>query len=275
MMKPDKRLVQLVVGLVVPLAMMAGLYEYVLGQQRPHKSLDIVLPGRDCLADPARDSAAERETPWTRYLYNETYGWFDTSHFKTGSPAQLIGDVVTAVQQGGRVITISQGVRDDLTGYSATYWVSGDVAEADVLPVAWGIYMDWSLRFEQWQGEAPRSLAGPFTPFAIEDLPSQYLGFFAAAYGLTYEQIFACYLGGIEVATDEPPHFGFEDDPADPHIVPDLMRLRNETFMPLVETETGWEHVPWPPAMQMTPIISKLDTWFFIADETWYFDQAE
>lgn len=272
-MKRYKHLVQLAIGFILPLGVIAGLYDFVLGQQRSHKSLDIVLPGRDCLADTSHDSEAARKTPWTHYLYSETYGWFDTSHFKTGSPTQVISDVLTAVQQNGRVITVSQGVRDDLTGYSACYWVSGDVAADEVTAVAWGIYVDWSIRFEAWQGEAPRSLAGPFTPFAIEDLPSQYLGFFAAAHRLTYEQVFACYLGGIEIATDDPPHFGFEDDPDDPNSLPDLLRLRNETFMPLVETEAGWEHLPWPPAMAMMPVASQPDTWFFVADETWYFDE--
>lgn len=272
-MKRKKRLVQFVISFILPLMVMAGLYEYVLGQQRPLKSSYIVLPGRDCLDDSTSDSEADRKTPWTRYLFNETYGWFDTSHFNTGNPAQVISDVVTAVQGNGRVITISQGVRDNLTGYSASYWVSGDVSQTDVLAAAWGIYADWSIRFETWQDEAPRSIAGPFTPFAIEDLPSQYLGFFAAAHELPYEQVFACYLGGIEIATDAPPHFGLEADPADPDSLPDLLRLRNETFMPLVETETGWEHVPWPAAMLMTPAISKPDTWFFIADDTWYFDE--
>ncbi|MCB9421154.1 MAG: hypothetical protein H6667_15235 [Ardenticatenaceae bacterium] len=272
-MKLKKRLAQFLIGMLMPLAVLAGLYEYVLGEQRPYKSLNIVLPGRDCLADPSHDSEAARKTPWSRYLYNDTYGWFDTSHFNTGHPAQVISDVVTAVQQNGRVITISQGVRDNLTGYSASYWVSGEVDEAEITAVAWSIYVDWSTRFEQWQGEVPRSLAGPFTPFSIEDLPSQYLGFFAAAHRLTYEQVFACYLGGIEIATDDPPHFGFEDDPADPNSLPDLLRLRNETFMPLVETEAGWEHLPWPPAMFMATAVSKPDTWFFIADETWYFDR--
>lgn len=272
-MKRKKRLAQFAISFVLPLTVIAGLYDYVLGQQRPLKSSYIVIPGRDCLDNPASDSEADRNTPWTRYLFNETYGWFDTSHFNTGHPAQVISDVVTAVQENGRVITISQGVREDLTGYSASYWVSGDVSQTDVLAAAWGIYADWSIRFETWQDEAPRSIAGPFTPFAIEDLPSQYLGFFAAAHELPYEQVFACYLGGIEIATDDPPHFGFEADPADPDSLPDLLRLRNETFMPLVETETGWQHLSWPAAMLMTPAISKPDTWFFIADETWYFDQ--
>lgn len=270
-MKRKKRLVQFIYSILMPLIVMAGLYDYVLGEQRPRKSLNIVLPERDCLADSSNASEAGRQTPWSRYLYNDTYGWFDTSHFKTGNPTQVISDVATAVNQNGRVITISQGVRDDLTGYSASYWVSGEVPEAEVTAVAWAIYVDWSTRFEQWQGEVPRSIAGPFTPFSIEDLPSQYVGFFAAAHHLTYEQIFACYLDGIEIATDDPPHFGFEDDPADPNSLPDLLRLRNDQFLPLVETETGWKHLPWPPDMVMTPVVGGLDTWYFIADETWYF----
>ncbi|MEZ4646782.1 MAG: hypothetical protein R3E31_29330 [Chloroflexota bacterium] len=52
------------------------------------------------------------------------------------------------------------------------------------------------------------------------------------------------------------------------------MRLENERFTPLVETEQGWENRPWPEEMWMTAVSSKPDTWYFLGEETWYFDES-
>ncbi len=110
------------------------------------------------------------------------------------------------------------------------------------------------------------------TPFAIEDLPSQYLGFFAAAHNLTYQQVFACYLGGVKAFADssEPPHFLFGDDVTDEDAL-EVQRLANERFEPLVETNSGWRHQSWPEEMQLTAVPTGLDTWSFLDETTWYF----
>ncbi|MEZ4646781.1 MAG: hypothetical protein R3E31_29325 [Chloroflexota bacterium] len=122
----------------------------------------IVVPaGGNCRDSQSAKSSAGLITPWPHYLYDETYGWFDTSHFHTGNPDKVIDDVKTAVSAGGGVITISQGVRENLTGYTARYWVAGSVAEPDVLHVALGIYLDWSQRFEGWQDNRRVVFAGP------------------------------------------------------------------------------------------------------------------
>lgn len=211
--------------------------------------------------------------PDSRYFYSETYGWFDSSHFDAGNPAQLIDNVETAVAGGGGTITISQEVRDGITGYTATYHVSQYVPKEAINAAALGIYMDWSLRFEAWQAGLPRGLFGPLTPFSIEDLPTQYLGFFEDARHLNRAVLFTCYLDTVKTS-DAPPHL-WVTNPEDRSQLPRIKRLTNKTFEPLILTEAGWQHVSWPAALQLESIPSSSITWMFLSEETWYLNQVE
>ncbi|MBK8987259.1 MAG: hypothetical protein IPM39_14470 [Chloroflexi bacterium] len=268
-MNERKLSVHQIIRVLLPLLLISLVYEYA--SSAPDKDVaTIVLPNDNC-PDGWSPSDAKRVKVWPKYVYNSTYGWFDTTHFATGSPHQLLADVQTAVAQGGGVITITQGLHDNFTGYTAQYHVAGSVAENEIIGVALGIYGDWSWRFEDWQGSLPRSLVNPMTPFAIEDLPSQYVGFFAAVRNLTHKQVFACYLGGVKAAQEEPPHLVIATDPTDPNALPGVQRLTNESFEPLVETEDGWQHRPWPAAMRLTAVPGGPTTWLFLAQETWYF----
>lgn len=229
----------------------------------------------DCNQDGSGELRLAHPLPDTRYLYNEQYGWFDTTHFDAGNPAQVIADVETAVASGGGVISISQSVRDGITGYTGHYLVSGDVYPEQAIGVALGIYMDWSIRFEAWQGRLPRSLVGPFTPFAIEDLPTQYIGFIEDATGLERSVLFACFLGEVKAA-EAPPHLWPIVDPnpvANGPVLPRIKRLTNETFQPMILTNKDWEHVNWPVALRLDPIPSGYTTWLFEMEETWYLNQ--
>lgn len=268
----DKYLsVQQIMRILLPLLLISVVYEYA--SSAPEKDVEaLVLPNDDCATGWAA-SGSKRLDTWPKYVYNKTYGWFDSTHFGTGNPRQIIADVQTAVLNGGGVITITQDLHDGITGYTARYRVSGQIRPGQVIGVAFGIYKDWSWRFEQWQGSLPRNLVNPFTPFAIEDLPSQYIGFFAAAHNLTYKQVFACYLGGAKVAQDEPPHLIISDDPDDGTGLPDVHRLKNESFEPLVETKDGWQHRPWAATMRLTAVPSGPNTWFFLQEETRYFEE--
>lgn len=229
----------------------------------------------DCGRDEDSSLRFVNPMPDSRYLYNENYGWFDETHFDTGNPGQVIADVEAAAAGGGGIITISQSVREGITGYTAHYLVSGDVSPEETMEVALGIYMDWSIRFEQWQGSLPRNLVGPFTPFAIEDLPTQYIGFVEDATGLQRSAIFACFLGQVKTA-DAPPHLWLVDEPNTPtdgvHL-PHVERLTNETFQPLILTDNGWEHVSWPAPLRLNPLPSSQTTWVFDSEETWYLQQ--
>lgn len=216
--------------------------------------------------------AAALPDPTGRYLYSEQYGWFDNQHFHSGYPDQIIEDVRAAGSSGGGHVSIRQPVRDGLTGFTAHYLVAGNLTEDEVVGVSLGIYMDWSRRFEAWQGRVPRSLVGPLTAFAIEDLPSHYLGFFAAAKGLEIAEIFHCYLGGVEVTDMAPPHVLLTGESEPGEIGVPLKRLTNEKFVPLVLTEAGWQHVPWPVRLRLLPVDESSGLWAFEQEETWYFN---
>ena len=86
-------------------------------------------PGTERLITPLPDA---------RYFYSEKYGWFDRTHFDAGNPAKLIRDVETAVAQNGGTITITQSVRDGLTGHTATYLVSSHLSQKDTIAAALG-----------------------------------------------------------------------------------------------------------------------------------------
>lgn len=224
-----------------------------------------------CPNDPPHIQRLITPLPDSRYYYSDSYGWFDRGHFDAGNPAKLIDDVATAVAHSGGTITITQSVRDGLTGYSATYQVTRYLTKEQTTAAAFGIYMDWSLRFEAWQGDPPRGIFGPFTPFAIEDLPTQYLGFIEDARHINRAVLFTCYLGDVQTA-DAPPHLWLhEPESSDP--LPELERLTNKTFEPLILTEAGWEHVKWPEALHMDSLPSSSITWMFVSEDTWYLSQ--
>lgn len=216
--------------------------------------------------------AFDRSLPQTHYLYSQRYGWFDTTHFNTGKPGKVLADVRKAVQRGGGVITIRQLVGSKVTGYVGHYSISQHVQNEQVFAVALGIYLDWSIRFEAWQARLPHSMAGPFTSFALEDLPSQYLGFYANSHNIPIEQVFACYLGPVEGTEEGPPHFELQPEADGSDIWPDVVRLQNKTFTPLIETDNGWRPINWPDDLQLTPVVSSPETWQFVGEKTWYWD---
>lgn len=209
--------------------------------------------------------------PDSHYLFSERYGWFDTAHFETGQPGKVLRDVETAVKNGGGVITIRQGVRDNVTGYTAAYQLSGRLQKTDVVAAALGIYLDWSIRFEAWQAAPPRGLVGPLTPFAVEDLPSQYLGFVSQAKKLSLETLFACYLGPVAGLEDGPPDLILSSEPDHIGEWGGIMRLQNKTFTPLVPTQAGWQRVDWPKPLRLQAMHSSPASWQFLSETTWYF----
>ncbi len=229
----------------------------------------------DCPEDSSQELRLVTPLPDSRYLYSETYGWFDISHFAAGHPAELIAEIEMVAQNGGGIVSLSQQVREGLTGYTAHYLVSGDVRSADRVGVALGIYMDWSMRFEAWQGQMPRNLVGPFTPFSIEDLPTQYLGFVDATNELEIEALFACYLGEVTEA-EGPPHLRQADASPDEMItMPRVVRLTNEGFQPMVSTTEGWQTVQWPVPLRLAPVFSSSHLWVFESEETWYLGEED
>lgn len=223
------------------------------------------------------DAAQIDDLPDTHYLYNERYGWFDHSHFNTGRPTQVLADVRAAVSAGGGQVTISQGVHDDITGYTGVYAVAGNVPDDEVMPVALGVYLDWSFRFEAWQAEPPQGLLGPTSAFAVEDLPSQYLGFIAAAWDVPVARLFGCYLGPVTGSEDGPPDIiiadrivGPDGETAETDGWPGLARLANRTFDPIVPADEMWRYTDWPAPLQLTPLTTGPGSWQFVGGYTWF-----
>ncbi|MCO6449756.1 MAG: hypothetical protein J5I90_03095 [Caldilineales bacterium] len=201
-----------------------------------------------------------------KYLFSDDYGWFDASHFRAGDPKQLIRSVELAAGKAGRFIVVDQELHNGLTSYEAYYWVSGNFEPERATNVALGIYLDWTRRFETWQGKPPRVLLAPLTSFAIEDLPSHYVGFVAAARELSPLQVLFCYLGGVDAIDEEPPHFVLTNE----HDIASLKRLENRLFTPVIKTEKGWRRVPWPEEMKLDVVGPGPHTWRFVGEQTLY-----
>lgn len=213
-------------------------------------------------------------SPSSRYYFNPTYGWFDRSHFDTGDPGRLIADVRKTVHAGGGVVTIEQAVHGGVAGYSGSYYVSPEVTPANELGVALAIYRDWSVRFEGWQAQLPQTLVGMLSPYSVEDLPSQYVGFFAQANGLEVYEVFACYLPDTRATEESPPHLTMRRAVASTADTPlnYPQRLTNQEMRPMIYRRgNGWVHLPWPAAMQMEVVPAESGLWAQVGEANWYF----
>jgi hypothetical protein len=122
----------------------------------------------------------EPSLPTNRYLFSEEYGWLDKTHFRTGKPDDIIADVRQKIAEGGGLFPIRQAIQGGLT-YVGHYRISSEATHDDAIGIALGVYMDWSMKFELW--EATVFVFGMDTAFAIEDLPSHYVGFYSESSG--------------------------------------------------------------------------------------------
>lgn len=232
------------------------------------------------LAVNCQQGARSEDLPTSRYFFSEEYGWFDSTHFNAGNPGQVIADVRKTVRAGGGIgiITIDQKVHNGVAGYSASYYLSPKISEKDELGVALGIYSDWSFRFEAWQAQLPQTLVGLLSPFAVEDLPSHYVGFFAQAHDMEVYEVFACYLPDTGETEESPPRFTTHrevtDNAEEPLNYPE--RLANREMLPMVHgEEAGWEHVLWPPEMQMEMVDTSSGLWDLEDEASWYMGEDQ
>jgi RHS repeat-associated protein len=194
-------------------------------------------------------------------LYSETYGYFDPSHFRDDIAQAILRRVKAVVGTGGPVGVAGQGYNVNIPGtkwpiaagdFSANYMVAPYNPSLDgslenyITRVSLSIFMDYQMRFEAWEGTPASGLSMFLTGFAIEDLPSDYIGFIRAARGTTYPEIFA-HLGPVE-HREQPPRC--------------LSGCANREFTPLV----NGEHVPWPAALSITPIGQETGAWRFVSE---------
>lgn len=194
----------------------------------------------------------------------ENYGVFDLRHIERGfnRGTYIIGEINRALGNGGGSFRLRS---DD---FVVDYWVSGNLSEEQINGVALGIYMDFELGYEAYQASGFFSRYGAFAP---EDLPSDYIGFWAAANGYSLEEIPAILesLGSVQ-PFDSP--FGslmFGSVPTGVGFG-GITIPRNHEFQPMAPQTVDygylgeaiiWQNVSWPQVYQMSPIGSGEHTW--------------
>lgn len=195
-------------------------------------------------------------------------GYFDSGHIWRGySYANLILDQINdAIENGGGHVYLASEYEVG-EAFITSYWVSGDITEDQIIGIALGIYMDFEIAYETFQATLfdPSALSS-FTP---EDLPSDYIGFWAAVNGLAYNDI-PTILKSYGEVTPFPVESIFEMDSY-------LMMGRSGTYRTSVPAKNHeflpmdyaidslgnkrLVNVPWPNALQLTPIESGPNTW--------------
>lgn len=200
------------------------------------------------------------------YLFNEKYGWIDRGHALPGLAYNVISLVTQKVIDGGGPMPIPPQAAGPLIGgkalvyYERTYWISPKVTPDQIVGVALGIYEDAGRRWEEWQGGFPIGTSR----YALEDLPSNYLGFVRAANGWSESYAYS-FLGKMNaVGAKVQPHcaWGNCQGSSQPKLP------NNYEHQPLVLSGGQWVHVAWPNELQITPISSSADTWLFQSDAT-------
>ena len=209
-----------------------------------------------------------------RRIYVEGYGVFDKEHIERGynTAEYIFAQLRDAVENGGTEFTLRSGANFD-----KKYKISGDISEDDFVGIALGIYMDFELSYESFQVGGGKGFFNRFSGFAPEDLPSNYIGFWAYASGKSIDEIPAILrsLGEVSVHNsilgDRGGSLVFnrtryqQIDPLDAGTSFYLSVPRNYSFDPMAPRVDGegvhWENVPWPEELQLTPIGSGKSTW--------------
>jgi hypothetical protein len=194
----------------------------------------------------------------------------------TGDPGGIIAQVRTVISGSEESVTIRQRVQDGLATFVGSYSVSGAATEDQIIGIALGIYMDWSIRFEGWEGGLFFGFAELFsdTSFAIEDLPSHYIGFFAAANNISTAEVFEM-LGGVEGTNAAPPRRGFPpvllvSTPSPSFVYFAENRIINREFTPLIVSGDGLTRVEWPSVLTISSIDYSSGLWAFQSEQTIY-----
>lgn len=125
--------------------------------------------------------------------------------------------------------------------------------------------MDFETGYEEFQGNQWN--LSRFSSFAPEDLPADYIGFWAATNGLTWEEtgVLLNSLGAIRQASS----YGPTTSTTSVSDVISISFVSNHEFKPMIPiVETGllssqinWVNVDWPIGLQVSPIISSPVTW--------------
>jgi len=184
------------------------------------------------------------------------YGCIDKTHWGN-TPGNIISDIREVVDNGGGTLKPIPAEFMDSAYYEATYWVSGDIKEDEILGVALAVYMDWTDRFEGFEGEVFWGIPGLFTAFAIEDKPTHYLNFVAASKHMSIDEMLTSL--GISRGTDQDPPRPFP------------WNVNNHSIHPMTPWLGGLIGGPWrfwPEEVRMNSIGSESGLWQFRSDKT-------
>ena len=212
------------------------------------------------------------------YLRTRDYGWFDMGH--AAPKNALIRDVRDRSKTGGSV-KVGGEVAPPFT-FITYYWVE-KLNESQIEGVALGIMMRHDWEFEIWQSEFPLR-RGEGTAFAIEDFPSNYMGFVAAvramkqgrtATKVDVAKLIIEHMGPVEPTNEPPPH---SDNP--PFECPESVicaqrwniyaeNVKNYDYTPRIRIPSGgYENIAWPcDELVIQSISSGPDTWRFLGLE--------
>lgn len=191
----------------------------------------------------------------SQYITTRSYGTFDMTHWNTGNPGDILLNVTSVSTNGGGVIKVTAGVGKQIMGlnlsmfFTERYEVAGNIPPELLTGVALGIYEDFSLKFEAWEGGFPIPQALE-SSYSTEDLPTHYLSFVAAANGWTRVEAFLK-LGQIPMSGDKPARS-----------MNPFWSGKNYEMTPRTQGADGqWQNVPWPDGVSIQPIPSSSGYW--------------
>jgi len=189
----------------------------------------------------------------SHYYCNNHYGCIDMSHFHPDKVRKLLRDVNIAILFGGGQVTLNTSFMRNSTYFEATYFVSGETSEGELVAVALAIWLDYQHRYETFQGKMYWHVPGPATSFAPEDLPTDYLAFVSAVKDMSFEEI-SFQLGGMQ---------GRKRKPFDYYL------FQNYSHQPLIIEHDRFglpvraKHASWPESLTIEPISSESGLWRF------------
>jgi len=210
--------------------------------------------------------APPQEPPDKRYIKTKDWGWIDTAHF--GGGAQHAKELLDALNDPTKSsVTLEKYVpkSGQAVNFEVSYRIANPVSEQFRVGVALGMFMDLETRWEEFEYKW-FSIDG--TGFAIEDFPSDYLGFYSYATGYSRTYILE------EILKEKNYTLTSESPPRCQYLSPCLNRLNFE-FRPKVWDWASMSYLnkDWPPELRLFPI-NWLPTygnfWSFAGCNAWF-----
>jgi RHS repeat-associated protein len=221
------------------------------------------------------------EPPWwpldgdlkDKRIYIEGVGIFELGHIVRGynSSKWFKEALALAIARGGGPLHESASLRQDILGlgvftrlFEIDYCISSEVTVEQIAGIAWGMYMNFEVAYEEMQGTDWDRISS----FRPEDLPSDALGFWTYMNNIPLGKlpIVLQSLGSVEsvyapfgLVYDYSTELGLISFPENRTFDP--MSLNIEYSDILWGTMITWQTNPWPSLFQPRPIASSENTW--------------